>query len=93
MTEDIGGVPEVEEDWMAAMTYATLSLEHLRRIYPSRIMLLPETGHSAIGGAMEQIQGSIARLHRAGKFVLGADRYEQYIREQIHQQREETSDG
>ncbi len=82
MTEDVG-VPEVELDWLDAMDHANAALRSLRRVYPSRIMLLPETGHSAIGGAMEQIQGAVARLHRAGKFVLGADRYEQYVRDQI----------
>jgi hypothetical protein len=93
VTEDIGGVPEVEEDWMAAMTYCTLSLEHLRQIYPGRMMLLPETAHEAIHRAMDSVQSSIGQLHRAGKFVLGAERYEQYVREQINEVRREERHG
>ena len=94
MTEDIDGVPEVEEDWVAAMTYCTISLEHLRQIYPARMMLMSETGHEAIRRAMEDVQGAIRNLHRAGKFVMGQERYEQYVRQQIQQeQREEIIDG
>ncbi len=84
MSEDFG-VPEVEDDWQAAMTYATLSLEHLRQIYPARMALLPETGHEAIRRAMDEAQACVAQLHRAGKYVMGAERYEDFVREQIQQ--------
>ncbi len=82
MTDDIG-VPEVELDWLDAMDHASATLQNLRLIYPSRMALLPETGHEAIRRAMDDVQGAVRNLHRAGKFVLGADRYEQYVREQI----------
>ncbi len=89
MTDDIGGVPEVELDWLDALDHSQAALHSLRHIYPSRMMLLPETAHEAIHRAMDSVQSSIGQLHRAGKFVLGAERYEEYVREQINEVRRE----
>lgn len=77
------GVPSLVPQWTMAMDDLTSALERLRRIYPSRMMLLPETGHRAIREAMNGAQDSVAALHRAGRYVLGADGYEDYLAEKI----------
>lgn len=76
-------VPSLIGPWGSALTDATSALETLRSVYPSRMMLLPETGHRSIASAMGSVQSAVADLHRAGRYVLGADGYEDFLARQV----------
>lgn len=84
------GVLAVEDDWLQALMAAETSLDYLRAIYPSKMMMLPETGHSAISRAMSSIQDGIGQMHRAGRYVMGADAYEDFLRDRVYENSSST---
>lgn len=73
--------PGIIDDWMRALRHAESALDHLRYIYPSRMLLLEESGHRAIGQAMREIENGLGQLHRAGRYVMGQEAYEQFVLE------------
>lgn len=76
-------VPSLIGPWERALADANSALETLRSIYPSRMMLLPETGHRAVASAMSNAQSAVSDLHRAGRYVLGVDGYEDFLAHQV----------
>lgn len=78
-------VPQLVEDWWAALASADDCLARLRSIYPDRMLLLPETGHEAVKRAMQDVQDGVVSLHRAGRYVLGAEQYQSFILERAEE--------
>lgn len=71
--------PEIFDDWVVALRHAESSLEHLRSIYPANMMLIEETGHQAIRRALDSVQDGVVQMHRADRFVMGPEAYEQFV--------------
>ncbi len=79
------GTPEflqVEQRWEQALRAITTGMEVIRSIYPSRMFLLPEAGHRALKDALDGAQNSVSSLHRAGRYVLGQEQYDQFVTDQ-----------
>lgn len=80
---DEDSAPSIIPAWECAVGQLEDALSSLRSVYPSRMMLLPETGHRAIREAMNDSQSAVANLHRAGRYVLGVEGYDDWLAERI----------
>ncbi len=87
---DGADVPSLVGDWLSAISGAEAMLEPLRAIHPHRMLLLPETGHEAIRRAMRDAEDCLANLHRAGRYILGADQHETFVLERDEERARES---
>jgi flavin-dependent dehydrogenase len=80
------GTPEYEQMadlWESALDDLSDALRKLRIIYPDHMYLLPESGHSAIKEAMDSTQSALAKMHKAGRFVLSQEEYDQWLADRL----------
>ena len=70
---------ELVNRWGSALALTAEALEDLRWIYPERMLMLTEAGHTPIRAAMQAAQDALVQLHRAGPHVVGLEQYDALV--------------
>lgn len=76
----------LDVQWREAIRAAREGKEAVNKIWPQLVQNLPETAGSHLHRARDEFEAAERVLHRAGKFVLGQDAYDEYVENQTRRQ-------
>lgn len=65
---------------------ARSSMECIRRVWPELTHELPETAQRTLEMALGELERAVRSLHRAGPYIMGRDRYRDFMAAQTERQ-------
>lgn len=76
----------MDTNWREAMRAAREGMECIRKIHPELSEHISETGARSLGRALADLEASVSSLHRAGRYIIGATAYDEYLQTLAHWQ-------